>query len=108
MKTFLFIPLIALTAWCGSNFTPAELAIQHAQSEIAQHADYFDGYNHLAMAYARRAREMNDASFYARAEEAVKRSLALSPGNYEGRKTAVFIHLGKGEWHSSRSKPRES
>ena len=98
MKPFLIVPLIALAAWCGSNVTPAEFAIQNAQTEITRQPEFFQGYNHLAMAYARRARESNDASFYTKAEETLRKSLTLSPDNYDGRKTGVFIHLGKHEW----------
>jgi tetratricopeptide (TPR) repeat protein len=98
MKSFLIVPLTALVAWCGSTPTPAEFAIQNARTEVAQQPEYFAGYNHLAMAYARRARETNDASFYAQAEETLRKSLTLSPNNYDGRKTGVFIHLGQHDW----------
>jgi tetratricopeptide (TPR) repeat protein len=97
MKMFWCLPLLALAAGAATP-TPAEFAIQNAQSEIAQHADFYGGYNHLAMAYARRARETGDAEFYAKAEAPLRRSLALSPDNYEGRKTEVFLLLGKREW----------
>ncbi len=98
MKRLCLTPLVALVAWCGAGLTPAEFAIRNAQAEIAQHPDYFAGYNHLAMAYARRARESGDASNYAKAEDAVKKSLAISPDNYDARKAGVVVMLGRREW----------
>lgn len=98
MKRLLLTPLVALVAWCSAGLTPAEFAIRNAQAEIAQHPDYFASYNHLAMAYARRARESGDASNYAKADDAVKKSLAISPDNYDARKAGVIVLLGRREW----------
>ncbi len=98
MKRLLPFALLMPCLWSGAALSPAELAIQTAQAEIAQHADYFDAYNHLANAYIRRARETGDASFLAKAEEPLARSMALAPDNYEGRKAGVTILLGRGQW----------
>jgi tetratricopeptide (TPR) repeat protein len=87
--------------WCAEAPTPAELAIRNAQTEIAQSPGFCGGYNHLAMAYARRAREADDASYYGKAEEALKKSLALSPGNYEARKATAFVLLSRHEWSAA-------
>jgi tetratricopeptide (TPR) repeat protein len=78
--------------------TPAEFAIQNAQAEIAGHPEHFAGYNHLAVAYARRARESGDAAYFDKAADALKRSLGLAPGNFEGRKAGVVVALGRHEW----------
>jgi tetratricopeptide (TPR) repeat protein len=107
MKTLLLASLAAFAGWCGSSPTPAEFAIQNAQAEIAQHPDYFTSYNHLAMAYARRARETDDMSLFAKAEEAVKKSLALSPENYDARKAGVVVLLGRHEWSAARDSARK-
>ena len=96
------VPFLVFVGWCASSPTPAEFAIQNAQAETAQHPDYAGSYNHLAMAYAARARETDDASFYTKAEEAMAKSLELSPANYDARKAGVVIGLGRHDWSSAR------
>ena len=66
-----------------------------AERFIAKHPDRADGYNALAMALARRARETADTSFYERAEAVLEKSFAAAPANYEGRKTRVWVLLGR-------------
>ncbi len=98
MKAFLYMTLAVSSAWGAPGLSPAELAIRGSQAEIVEHPEYFASYNHLAMAYAHRARETNDLAFYAKADEAVKKSLALSPGNFDARKAGAFVLLGRHEW----------
>src|SRR5438046_7692385 len=50
------------------------------------------------MALARRARETADVGFYAQAEDALKRSLDLAPGNLDGEKIHVWLLLGRHEF----------
>ena len=94
----LFAAIGMFRLWSAETPTPAEFAIRNAEAEISKNADFCGGYNHLAMAYARRAREADDAGYFAKAEEAVKKSLALSPENYDGRKAEAFILLGRHDW----------
>jgi tetratricopeptide (TPR) repeat protein len=84
--------LIATAAFAA---TPAEMAIDKAQAEIASHPDHAPYYNALAMAYARRARETSDVRYYAKGEETLQRSFALAPDNYEGLKTQAWLQLGR-------------
>lgn len=90
-------PLIILLIATASVFaaTPAEMAIDKAQAEIAKHPDHAPYYNALAMAYARRARETSDVRYYAKAEETLQRSFAIEPDNYEGLKTQAWLQLGR-------------
>jgi tetratricopeptide (TPR) repeat protein len=78
--------------------SPAEQKMAEAERFIAKHPDRADGYNALATALARRARETADTSFYERAETALDKSLAAAPANYEGRKTRVWVLLGRHEF----------
>lgn len=87
--------------------TPAETSIRKAQEEIAKRPDYYAPYNTLAMAYARRARETSDVQFYTKAEETLKKSFALSPANYEGRKVQTWLLLGRHEFAKAREVARE-
>jgi tetratricopeptide (TPR) repeat protein len=82
--------------------TPAENAIRKAKEEIGKRSDYFPYYNALAMAYARRAREISDAQFYTKAEAALKKSFELSPDNYEGLKVQTWLLLGRHEFGKAR------
>jgi tetratricopeptide (TPR) repeat protein len=81
--------------------SPAEISIQKALADIAQQPTHYPYYNALAMAYARRARETSDVSYYGKAEETLKKSFALSPGNYEGLKVQTWLLLGRHEFTSA-------
>jgi tetratricopeptide (TPR) repeat protein len=59
-------------------------------------------YNELAMAYAQRARETGDTTYYSRAEEAVAKSLALASDDFEARKIRVWILLGHHDFARAR------
>jgi len=95
MKTILAALFAAALAVAG---TPAEIAMQKAQADIAKHPDHAPYYNALAMAYARRARETSDVQYYAKAEETLKQSFALAPDNYEALKTQAWLQLGRHEF----------
>ena len=93
------ISLIILFAACAAFAeTPAELSIRKAQEEIAKKPDHAPYYNALAMAYARRARETSDVAYYARAQETVRKSLAIAPDNFEARKVEAWLLLGHHEF----------
>jgi tetratricopeptide (TPR) repeat protein len=80
------------------NLSPAERSIAAAQKQIEKKPTQCAGYNQLAMALARRARETSDVKFYAQAEDALKKSLELAPGNLDGEKVHVWLLLGKHEF----------
>src|SRR6266571_999240 len=67
-----------------------------------RHPNKAEPYSDLAMALARRARETSDAAYYARAEEALKKALELSPQNLAVQKVGVWILLGKHEFAQAR------
>ena len=68
--------IYALTATCAAAqppaLTPAETGIRKAQEQIAKQPGHYPYYNALAMAYARRARESSDVTYYAKAEETLQ------------------------------------
>lgn len=84
-----------------SQLSPAERSIAAARKEIEKRPDQFAGYNHLAIALSRRARETSDINFYAQAEDALKKSLELAPGNMESEKIRVWLLLGRHEFPSA-------
>ena len=91
------IVLLVLTPSTGQGQTAsaAERRIAAAERRIAAMPQSPDGYNDLALGLTQRARDTADPAFYDRAEEAVRRSLELKPGNLEGRKMLVWALLGK-------------
>ena len=97
--------LAAVGAWAQSpgspaekNISPAERSIAQAEKLIAKNPKDFEAYNALALALSRRARETSDVKFYARGEEALQRSFEISPGNFDGERTHVWLLLGKHEF----------
>jgi tetratricopeptide (TPR) repeat protein len=97
MKT-VSIFVAALLAAPMFAVTPAETAIRQGLANIQKEPTHYAFYNDLAMAYARRARETADLSYYAKAEETVQKSFALKPDNYDGLKVEVWLLLGRHEY----------
>jgi tetratricopeptide (TPR) repeat protein len=81
--------------------SPAEKSIAMAQKVITANADHADGYNLLALAFARRARETADSTYYDKAEEAIAHSLKIAPGNFEAEKMRAWVLLGKHEFRQA-------
>lgn len=94
--------LLALPGAGEAEPSPAERRIAAARAAIAAAPARASGWNALAFAYARRARETADPDFYARGEEAVARALELAPGDLEAEKTRVWIQLGRHEFAQAR------
>src|SRR5947209_5535088 len=86
------------------QLSPAEQKMAWTKKLIEKNPQSYQAYSELAMALARRARETSDTSYYAKAEEALSKSLALSPDNFEARKAEVWILLGKHEFGEARDK----
>ena len=81
--------------------SPAEKSMAAARKEIANKPAQYAGYNHLAIALSRRARETSDVAYYAQAEEALKKSMELAPGDFESQKIHVWLLLGRHEFPSA-------
>jgi tetratricopeptide (TPR) repeat protein len=78
--------------------SPAERKIAAARRLVARNPDRFQGYNDLAMALARRARETADPSYYEQAAKPLAESRRLSPGNLEADRIEVWLLLGGHEF----------
>ncbi len=89
------------TAMPTPRLSPAEQSMAAARKEIEKKPDQFAGYNHLAIALSRRARETSDINYYALGEDALKKSLELAPGNMESEKIHVWLLLGRHEFPSA-------
>jgi tetratricopeptide (TPR) repeat protein len=82
----------------ATTLSPAERTIAQAQKLIDKNPKNFEAYNALALAFSRRARETSDVAFYAQGEDAIKKSFELSPNNFDGQRTHVWLLLGKHEF----------
>jgi tetratricopeptide (TPR) repeat protein len=112
MKNFIALPVLSIIlslAAAGlaqtpsptpapTSLSPAEQGIANAKKEIAKKPGQFAGYNQLAIALSRRARETSDIAYYAQAEEALKKAAELSPDNFESAKIHVWLLLGRHEF----------
>jgi len=78
--------------------SPAERNMALAQKLIDKNPKDFEAYNALALALSRRARETSDVTFYSLAEDALQKSFRISPDNFDGRRTHVWLLLGKHEF----------
>jgi tetratricopeptide (TPR) repeat protein len=82
----------------SANLSPATQTVAAAQKAVREKPAEYTGYNFLATALVRRAQETSDDSFYAQAEDAVEKSLAMAPNNFETEKIRVVILLGEHEY----------
>lgn len=75
--------------------SPAERQVARAQALIERDPNRAQGFDELALALARRARETADPAFYEQADRALDQALALSPGDFQARKLRVWVMLGR-------------
>ncbi len=61
----------------------------------------------MALALSRRARETSDVAFYGQAQDALGKSFEISPGNFDGERTAVWLLLGRHEFPAALEKAKE-
>lgn len=94
------ILLIAIFAFRSIDNTPntapaskVDQRIVRAQQSITKFPNSADGYNQLASAYMQKARETADFSFNTNADDAITRSLAVEPDNYDGLKLRTKLQL---------------
>jgi tetratricopeptide (TPR) repeat protein len=80
------------------KLSPAERSIAQANRLIEKNPKDFEAYNALALALSRRARETSDVTFYTSAEEALQKSFAIAPDNFDGARMHVWLLLGKHEF----------
>jgi tetratricopeptide (TPR) repeat protein len=111
---FICVAAVAATALVGSETvpaagvtrvtmgsatgSPAERRIASARAAVDLHPKRVGGWNDLALALSRRARETGDPAYYAEAWSATERALALEPGDLEAQKLQAWILLGQHEF----------
>jgi tetratricopeptide (TPR) repeat protein len=90
------------TASTDAKLSPAEQSMANANRLIEKNPKNFEAYNALAQALSRRARETSDVKFYVQAEDALQKSFEISPDNFDGQRTHVWLLLGKHEFAAAR------
>jgi tetratricopeptide (TPR) repeat protein len=86
--------------------TPAEHKIAQAKESIRKNPKAAEGYNDLALALVRRARESASTAALSEAEEALKQALALDPRSFEARKAGVMVLLARHEFSQALDEAR--
>jgi tetratricopeptide (TPR) repeat protein len=81
--------------------SPAERAIRAAEAVITAKPRVGASYVALAAAYMQKARESGDASYYGRAEAAVREALALEPYAVDALRTLAWVQTGKHEFREA-------
>ena len=94
----LAVAMSGLAQTTVAKLSPAEQAIAEARQAIEKNPKQAEAYSTLALALARRARETSDVSYYTQAEDVLKKSLEVAPGNFTAEKTRVWLLLGKHEF----------
>jgi tetratricopeptide (TPR) repeat protein len=104
MKKLIVVALMCLGPYFASaqtsarvdpTLSPAEQSIELANKIIASKPNDYEAYNALALSLSRRARETSDPAFYTKAEQALEKSFAISPGNLDGARIQIWLLLGK-------------
>jgi len=98
MMVATFAAAQSITGVASTDLSPVAQSIAAARKAISDKPMEYPGYNLLATALVRRAQETSDVSLYARAEDAVKKSLEIAPNNFETEKIQVSILLGEHEY----------
>ncbi len=95
--------VVGFPVW-AEELSPAQQKIEMARRSIEKNPNYAPAYNELALALSQRARETSDVSYYNQALETLEKSFKIAPDNFEGRKTEVWLLLGKHEFAKARVK----
>ena len=91
----------------GQNPSPAQRSMAQASRLIEKNPKNFEAYNALALGLSRHARETSDVTFYAQAEETLKKSFEISPANFDGERIQVWLLLGKHEFAAAREEAQK-
>jgi tetratricopeptide (TPR) repeat protein len=93
------LPVVqSVSCAAGTPLSRAERSISEAQKAIDERPKDYEGYNLLATALIMRAHETFDTTLYSKAVEAVMKSLALSPDNFETEKIQASALLGEHDY----------
>ena len=96
IRTFVLLPIVLSSAAFAE--TPAERRIAQAEIVLESAPENARFHTDLALAYARRARETADMSFYDKAHAALDRALEIAPEDFNALKVRAWALLGQHEF----------
>ncbi len=94
--------IIAVTSVLASDL-PADSGSTQTAAVSATKPNDRSSYNELALSLIRRAQQTADDRYYDQAADAVRKSLAFDPDNFETHKVEVMVLLGKHEYPAALS-----
>lgn len=107
MKTLVFALSLSISAFGAAGGgevaspSPAQLRIEAAQKVLQKQPKRCQGYNDLALALVRRARETADNSYYPQAQVAIENSLRVQPDNFEAGQAHVALLLAEHKYRQA-------
>jgi tetratricopeptide (TPR) repeat protein len=96
-RQHIVLGLLSLRLLAG-EISPAEQRIQVAQKRVRAEPKSWQAYNDLAFAFCREGRDTGDLTWFDQAAAALRKSVELSPDNYDARKLHVTVLLGRGDF----------
>lgn len=88
----------------AASHSPAEQLIQSAKGQLLANPKKLQAFNDLASAYIKRARETADPRYYANADDALARGLAVDPSDFQLLKTQVALMLCRHQFAQAKEK----
>jgi tetratricopeptide (TPR) repeat protein len=88
----------SITGAASTDLSPSAQSMTAARNAIVDRPTEYTGYNLLATALVRLAQDTCDVSFYAQAEDALRKSLEIAPNNFDAAKIRASILLGEHEY----------
>lgn len=94
-------PSDILTTGVGTQTGYADRIIVSAQERVKANADDYKAYGELGLAFQQKARETNDPSYYAQAQDALSKALAINPDYYDAVAGLGTLNLSLHEFRTA-------
>ncbi|MEO8286495.1 MAG: tetratricopeptide repeat protein [Chloroflexota bacterium] len=91
-------PAAILASGAGTRTGYADRSIETAQAAIKLEPNDFKAYASLGFAFQQKARETNDPTYYAQAEDALTRALGIKPDYYDAMSGMGQLNLSRHEF----------
>ena len=95
-----FVNGFASDASSRANAT-IDVQIQTLQSQIRSHADDWQSYAQLGMAFLQKARETGDPTYYQKTEEALNTSLSFQPDDYASVSASGALAIARHQFQAA-------
>ncbi len=75
--------------------------VASAQARVKQYPDDNKGYSELGIAYLQKARETSDPTYYTKAEDALKKALAIKPDDFDSMAGIGSLELSRHQFRDA-------